>query len=596
MSKLASLKAADSLPSLAALLDFKASALAYLAYHKPQALKYREFRIPKRKGGVRLIKAPSSDLKLLQQRVSSLLQDCLDEISERDRLLDLALHGSKFRRFKGQASHGFVRGRGIISNARMHRNKRYVFNLDLSDFFGSINFGRVYGFLISDRDFLLHPKVAAVLAAIACNENALPQGSPCSPVFSNLIGNILDERLLNVAARQGCTYSRYADDLTFSTNLPEFPDCIARPSDDSGLVWEAGREIASIIERSGFLINPAKTRMQFRDSRQEVTGLVVNKRVNVRFEYRHTLRSMVHRLTTTGAFDLVRTVVDAAGNKTMRREVGSLEELHGMLGFVDAIDINDRKINPVFKPVGKQHRPTSKETIYKRFLLFKEFYVNSRPVIICEGKTDYVYLLHALRSLSDNYPDLTERGADGNVRLKVRLYRYPETSTGKILGISGGVGDLCKLMATYRAEAERFTAPGLRQPVIFVIDNDQGRGPIFDQLVKIGLRRPSGNEVYIHAALNLYVVLTPLGEGGRQTAIEDFFSPDVLSTVVGGKRFDRGSDTDTETGYGKAVFADRVVRANSGQIDFSRFALLFDRIQAVMVEHAGRVAISDSGR
>ena len=68
-----------------------------------------------------------------------------------------------------------------------------------------------------------------MLAQIACYNNSLPQGSPCSPAFSNLIGHILDIQLLRIAKEEGCTYTRYADDLTFSTNKPTFPTDIARP-------------------------------------------------------------------------------------------------------------------------------------------------------------------------------------------------------------------------------------------------------------------------------------------------------------------------------------------------------------------------------
>ncbi|NJN91776.1 MAG: RNA-directed DNA polymerase [Leptolyngbyaceae cyanobacterium SL_5_14] len=126
-----------------------------------------------------------------------------------------------------QVSHGFKRKLSIRTNARKHRNRRYVFNIDLTDFFGSINFGRVRGFFIKDKRFRLNSKVATIFAQIACFKKSLPQGSPCSPVISNLIGNILDTHLVRLAARTGCTYTRYADDLTFSTNKRCFPRSIA---------------------------------------------------------------------------------------------------------------------------------------------------------------------------------------------------------------------------------------------------------------------------------------------------------------------------------------------------------------------------------
>lgn len=231
-------------------------------------------------------------LRLLQRRLASLLQNCADEVDAVATKSD-------------QLSHGFKRKRSIVTNARRHRHRRYVFNVDLHDFFGTINFGRVRGFFIHDRAFALTPKVATILAQIACHENALPQGSPCSPVISNLIGHILDVHLVRLASRAGCTYSRYADDLTFSTNLRDFPSSVATRVAGDAHEWLPGMELSQLIGLSGFEINHSKTRMQYSDSRQEVTGLVVNRKLNVRKEYRRTVRAMVHRLLHTGSFDYV---------------------------------------------------------------------------------------------------------------------------------------------------------------------------------------------------------------------------------------------------------------------------------------------------
>ena len=76
---------------------------------------------------------------------------------------------------------------------------------------------------MKNRDFGLHERVATVVAQIACHDNSLPQGSPCSPVLSNLIGHVMDIRVVRLASKAGCIYSRYADDLTFSTNRAQFP-------------------------------------------------------------------------------------------------------------------------------------------------------------------------------------------------------------------------------------------------------------------------------------------------------------------------------------------------------------------------------------
>src|SRR5947208_10917130 len=179
MSQLSVLKSATSLGDVARLLGFKPAGLSYILYVKPESSKYKKFDIPKRSGGARQICAPLDELKLLQRRVADLLQDCVQEINKANNRGD-----------DDHIAHGFKRKRSIITNARWHRNRRYVFNVDIKDFFGSINFGRVRGYFIANKNFQLQPEVATVLAQIACFENALPQGSPCSPIISNLIGHI----------------------------------------------------------------------------------------------------------------------------------------------------------------------------------------------------------------------------------------------------------------------------------------------------------------------------------------------------------------------------------------------------------------------
>jgi RNA-directed DNA polymerase len=329
MLRLARLKSISSRRELARLLEFKPSALAYLLFKKPAASNYKVFEIPKRKGGTRTIKAPTDALKLLQQRLSDLLQDCADEIN-----------AAKKR--KDRIAHGFKRKRSILTNAQQHRNRRYVFNIDLEDFFPSIHIGRIRGYFIRDASFALHPDVATAIAQIACDAGALPQGSPCSPVISNLVAHVLDMRLVRLVSKVGCTYSRYADDLTFSTNKKIFPSEVAELSETQPHVWIPGVALQRVIEGSGFQINAAKTHMQYRTSRQEVTGLIVNKRINVRDEYRHTVRAMVHSLFTNGSFE-VYAASQKNGVPTLEKRAGTTRQLHGMLGFIDSVDLYNKK-------------------------------------------------------------------------------------------------------------------------------------------------------------------------------------------------------------------------------------------------------------
>jgi RNA-directed DNA polymerase len=544
MSKLTSLKSAATLGALAKLLQFKPAGLSYVLFKQPVDAKYKVFEIPKRSGGTRMIKAPVGALKLVQQRLSMLLQDCLDEIN-------------KTKNRKDRVAHGFKRNRSIITNAREHRNHRWVFNIDLEDFFPSINFGRVRGYFIRDKSFALPESVATAIAQIACHDNSLPQGSPCSPVISNLIAHVLDMHLVRLASTVGCTYTRYVDDLSFSTNKKAFPAEIAAPLGTDEHLWAPGTELQRLVKHSGFRINPAKTHMQYRTSRQEVTGLVVNSKINVRSEYAHSVRAMVHTLLKTGSFQ-VYGAVERNGAVTLEKRQGTLNELHGMLGFIDSIELFNKR------NAGDSERPenfTSKELMYRRFLIYKLFYATKAPVIVCEGETDNVYLTHAIRSLAPQLPELATIEPNGKIGLVVRLHKYKQSSTARITGLrAGGSSILAEFISTYKKETKRFTAPGEEQPVIIVYDNDSGAKSIRSAIKQASGKAISGNEDFVHVVRNLYAVPTPLSNDVKESKIEDFFDPVLKATALNGKTFSDDNNFDPAKHYGKKVFANSVVR------------------------------------
>lgn len=570
MSRLAKLKAAASLHDVAHLLGYKPKAVSYILYKLPADQKYTTFKIPKRNGGQRTIKAPVDRLKSLQRNLADLLQDCVDEINAA-------------RKLKDRTAHGFKRKRSIITNARQHRNRRWVFNIDLENFFPSINFGRVRGFFIKNRDFKLHENVATVLAQIACHDNSLPQGSPCSPVISNLVAHLLDMRLVKLAQSAGCTYSRYADDLSFSTNKRQFPREIARPTSDEwpdSHLWLPGDTLRDMIEDTGFSVNAHKTHLMYRTSRQKVTGLVVNKKINVRREYRNNVRAMVNKLVTTGTFE-VNGVVHKDGKVSVEKRPGTLNELHGMLGYIDGIHV----YNGLYTNA-KSSIFSSTEKVYRRFLIYSTFYAPQMPVILCEGDTDNVYLTHAIRSLAIEFPNLSEVTTDKKIRLKVRLYKYPKSSTARLLDLKeGGCGVLSKFMRTYKKETSRFTGPGLAHPVIIVYDNDDGAKSIRNAIKEISKTQPTGTEPFVHVIKNMYAVPTPIAVSGATSKIEDCFGDAIKATVIEGKTFNAGNEFDPDKHYGKKVFAHRVIRPNSDTIDFAGVRPLLANIAAAIRFH-----------
>jgi RNA-directed DNA polymerase len=578
---LKTLKATVTRRGLANLLRFKLPAFAYILFQQRTAPRYRIFQIPKRNGGTRTITAPDRALKLLQRRLSDLLQDCAAEINDT-------------KKRKDKIAHGFKRARSIVSNARQHRNRRYVFNVDLEDFFPSINFGRVRGYFMRDASFGLHRDTATLIAQIACHQNALPQGSPCSPVISNLIAHVLDIHLVRLASKVGCTYSRYADDLTFSTNKKTFPLEIAKPSQTAPHLWVPGSELQRLVTHCRFQINPAKTRMQYRTSRQEVTGLVVNQRINVRPEYRHAVRAMVHSLFTKGTFE-VWASSKTPGPVTFVKRQGTTNQLHGMLGFIDHIDQYNKEN---FPESNAPTRRSSKRSMYREFLMYTDFYAAEAPVILCEGKTDNVYLKYAIRSLYVHFPDLAEI-RNGKVGLKVRLYKTYRrrkkrpSSTARILGFNdGGASALGSFIKGYEKQTDRFCAPGQEHPVIILYDNDSGAKDIRDAF-RAYKKTVDPKQPFAHAVRNLYAVPTPLIGIAQESKIEDFFDPATKAIRISGKTFNPENNLDKNTQYGKEVFAQQVVRARAATINFDGFRpLLTDLVEVIRWHAANRSAAS----
>ena len=511
----------------------------------------------------------------LQHRLAQLLQNCVAEIN--------AGHGHVEDDEHHGIAHGFKRKHTIMTNARAHVTRRYVFNVDLHDFFGSINFGRVRGFFLKDKNFALQPKVATVLAQIACHENKLPQGSPCSPVISNLIGHTLDVLLARLASATGCTYTRYADDLTFSSNKRSFSSRVAKRDDVDADKWIPGQGLKRLVERGGFAFNDSKTRMQYRDSRQEVTGLVVNRKVNVPASYRYTARAMVDKLFKTGQFEFVVKTFDSTGAPSVTATAGRSKQLMGMLSYIDQVDLFNRKLCD--KNGVAPADTAGRVELFRRFLYFDAFYAPAMPVIVCEGETDNTYLKHAIKSLAAIYPALATAGSPPKVG--VRLFKYAERRTSHITEIAGGVGGLCKLMKHYHADlASKFRAPLPKHPVVVLIDNDLGANSIYGAIAGItGKKKPTGSEQFIHVTGNLYVVPTPLGAGGAKTMIEDFFDAPTLSITLNGKTFSREKDIDEAKHYGKTAFARDVVEKNAGTVDFSGFKGILDRVAAVVAEY-----------
>lgn len=559
MSELTKLQSATTLPQLARVLGIKGDTLSYALYWLQPSEKYSHFTIPKKNGGVRRITAPKSRLKFIQSKLALLLSK-----------IEAELEGKRTRK-ECVLSHGFKEGFSIITNASLHRKKRHVFNADLRDFFPSINFGRVMGFFQKDRNFQLNPKVATILAQIACHSNELPQGSPCSPVISNLIAHMLDIKLNKLATAGRCTYTRYADDLTFSTNEKTFPRSIARLVRGSEDKWVAGDGLLAAIYKSGFAVNDSKSRMQLRNSRQDATGLIVNQKLNVRHEYYKHARALCHSLISTGA----------AYKKVDGKPVPvSDETIAGVMSFIHQI----RRLAP-----GKfKDEQRGFSGVYRQFLDYRAFYGTIRPRIICEGKTDNIYIRNAIKAMRAKFPRLIDAASDPEKDpLLIDFFGYTEKSE-IFQGLGGGGDPLTGLVATYRDRIAKFKYGGFA-PVIMIADNDSGSKSLLAYLSKVLGTPLTGLDPFYYVFENLYVVM--LTKAGAKVIIEDLFDTATLTRKIDGRVFDRTNKEEDKTKFfGKVEFAKKIVQEDRASVVFDGFEPLLNIIVQIMDDYTKRVA------
>ncbi|GIU48368.1 hypothetical protein TUM4438_29570 [Shewanella sairae] len=606
MQKLQLLKKTKTKPDLAHLLGIKPSALTYCLYIVKTENQYSQFKVPKKNGGERIINAPTAALKSIQSSLSNLLLDCLDEINaekfpsseivkekaKNSKVLKVKCSNAKTK--QPSLSHGFERKRSIITNAMMHLGKKHVLNIDLEDFFGSFNFGRVRGFFIKNKHFELSPEIATVIAKIACHKNELPQGSPCSPVITNLIVHSLDIKLARLASNNSCIYTRYADDITFSTRNRELPVALASERDGEFIL---SKKLRSEIRRSGFLINDKKTRNQYKDSRQDVTGLIVNKKPNTKKEYWRTVRAQCNSLFKTGGF------TELVNGEVVK---GNANVLEGKLNFIDQVDHYNRlrqspPLNPKYNTKKeaiknnqaklRRYLHSGREDTFSKYLFYSLFYGNELPTILTEGKTDNVYLKSAVHMLAKSFPKLaSEKTATSRYELLLRFVEYTER-TRYLLELYGGTDYLKDFIINYRQHFKFYKAPKPKKPVIILVDNDVGPKNLINYVNHIegkSIFPSSAKDIrasdFVHIFHNVYLVLTPLGKENSETDIEYFFSDADRLRKYNGKCFNTVSKRDPDSDLSKDSFATHVVHANKKDLDFSRFKGIFDRMVKV-IEH-----------
>lgn len=252
---------------IADMLEIKLSSLRF--FSSCSAKKYTSFQISKRNGDPRTISAPIPALKTVQKKLLYVLN---------------LVYKPKAVVF------GFVRSRNNVMNAQNHIGKKEILTIDLKDFFTQFHFGRVRGMFI--RRYNIDSKAAMTLANLVCCNGVLPQGAPTSPIISNMILASFDKSMIAYARKNSLCYSRYADDITLSSNSSKLSfDIVGKVGDKTYII---DNELKSIFEAAKLNINNNKIVLRRNKKRQLVTGVVVNKCTNLTKEYRRELRTILH--------------------------------------------------------------------------------------------------------------------------------------------------------------------------------------------------------------------------------------------------------------------------------------------------------------
>ena len=220
---------------------------------------YKHYEVLKKSGGHRPIDEPLPSLKEIQRWILS----------------EILVPAS--RTMVSPVAKAFMPGKSLRDNARFHKRKQKVVALDITDFFPSIGFGAVLGVF---QNMGYSKPVCVMLARLCTLRGKLPQGAPTSPMLSNLFFKKTDDNIFHYCRSRSILYTRYADDLVFSGNDLKPQQLITF--------------VKMLLSSRQMVLNEKKTKVMGRSSRQSVTGVVVNDKMQVSREYRDEIRQEVY--------------------------------------------------------------------------------------------------------------------------------------------------------------------------------------------------------------------------------------------------------------------------------------------------------------
>lgn len=541
-------------------LGIKSNYLSFILYKKGINNLYTSFEIPKKNGDNREINAPRDDLKQIQKQLSIKLNEIHKRYLEKNGIKQII-------------SYGFEKEKGIIKNALVHKHKKYVLNMDISNFFPSFHFGRVQDYFYKSKEFNFSKEMSVVIAQLACYQGRLPQGAPSSPVISNLIFNIVDLRILELAKKYKLNYTRYVDDLSFSTNDKNF-----------GVNYEEFIcELTELLEKNKFYINKKKTRLVYQNSRQEVTGLTVNDRINANNKFIKDTRAMLNLLYKKNQFFI-------------NNKIGDINQLEGRLSFINQLDrsnnISDYKIRK--RKLNKNYISglNAREKQYQYFLFYKYFFYPSKPTIVTEGKTDILHVKASLMKYYNKYPNLITKHNSGKFEFKVN-FLHKTKRLSYLLGISVDGADTMKNIWNFYTGNHGYyniyeylnkknpqELSDRINPVILLFDNEQKtKRPLKEFLNHTDTVLEQGM-ISKKLLANLYLQTIPIIGKSEECEIEDLYLKELLDTPIDGKKFCKNAKDNSKDYVGKHIFSLYVIK-HYKEIEFNNFISLLDSINDI---------------
>lgn len=284
--------------------------------------KYNSYLIAKKKKGVREINAPVGQLKQVQKKINQHLQGVYSTI-------------------RPHCSNGFIlkpskneMQPNIIENAKPHVGKNYVLNMDIKDFFSSISSKQIFS-IFRNAPFDFNTEIAKALTFLTTFNNCLPQGAPSSPILSNFACLKLDQQLSDFAIKNNMSYTRYADDLTFSSNNQFTSEHII--------------SIEKFLKHEGFESNKKKFRIRSSNKKQIVTGLIVNDKVNVDRKMMRLVRAILYDLEKNGIKNAAAKHYKISAPPTFEQETKFIQKISGLISFIQQIRGKDDKKSQQFK-------------------------------------------------------------------------------------------------------------------------------------------------------------------------------------------------------------------------------------------------------